>query len=393
MEALKERIAAYLSERPALLLGGLLALAGLFCAGSYLVGSDPVQIIERWFAPVWFVTSDTGGASDWYEVYMTNPPQVYDPQNFVGDVPQALIRKINGAQHSLDIAAFEFNLDPVAEAVINAHRRGVAVRWLTDDEHGLEADGEEGRGQFQMMIQAGIPVRDDDRNGLMHNKFIIFDESSVWTGSTNLTVNGLFRNNNNVLFFDSPEIAKRYRREFNELWRGESGAESRSTVRRQTAMLDETPVFVIFAPEDSAMNYLVPLVRQAEDSIYFMAFAFTHDELGQELVRKARRGLDVRGVFESRNTNDVYSELNRLACQGVDVREDGNPATMHHKVFIIDDKIVVTGSFNFSNNANQTNDENMVFLNNDAVAGIYHEEFERVWSEAWVPQTGDLICP
>ena len=396
METLKEtfsnKITAFLSERPGLVLGGLLALAALFCGGTFLAGSNPITALELWFAPVWFVQSETGGASDWYELYMTDPPQDYDPAHFSGEIPEALIAKINSAQRSIDIAAFEFNLDPVADALIAAHNRGVAVRWFTDDEHGIETDDEEGRGQFQRLREAGIPVRDDQRNGLMHNKFIIFDEKSVWTGSTNLTINGIFRNNNNVLFFDSPQIAARYEREFNELWRGHSGAESRSTVHRQTAILDKTPVFVMFAPEDDAMDYLLPLVKGAEESVHFMAFAFTHDELGEELLKKSRRGLDVRGVFETRNTNDPYSEIHRLGCAGVGVREDGNSGTMHHKVFIIDDKIVVTGSFNFSNSANQTNDENMVFLNNDAIAAQYEQEFREVWDEARPPILADLLC-
>ena len=70
-----------------------------------------------------------------------------------------------------------------------------------------------------------------------------------------------------------------------------------------------------------------------------------------ELVRQSRRGVDIKGVFESRNATSSHSEIHRLYCNGVDVREDGNSANMHHKVFIIDGKIVVTGSYNFSNNS------------------------------------------
>lgn len=150
---------------------------------------------------------------------------------------------------------------------------------------------------------------------------------------------------------------------------------------------------VLFAPEDDAMEFVLPLIKQAKESVHFMTFAFTHDEMGKELVRQSRRGVDVKGVFESRNATSEYSEIHRLYCNGIDVRKDGNPNTMHHKVFVIDGKIVVTGSYNFSNKSENTNDENLVFLSNYDIAESYQEEFERVWAESYPPNQPDIICP
>ena len=150
---------------------------------------------------------------------------------------------------------------------------------------------------------------------------------------------------------------------------------------------------ILFAPEDDAIDYVLPLIKQARDSVYFMTFAFTHDEMGQELVQQSRRGVDVKGVFESRNATSEYSEIHRLYCNGIDVHKDGNPDTMHHKVFIIDGRIVVTGSYNFSNNSENSNDENLVFLSNHDIAGTYQEEFEKVWAAASSPSQADIICP
>lgn len=386
-----ETAKATLRERPVLGLVGLLVLAGMFCIMSVYAGG-PLQFFERLFLPVRFIVDNDGTGGDWWQVIMTDPPQTYDPDNFHTAVADELLRRINAAEQSIHIAAFDFDLTPVAEALIAAHYRGVDVRWFTDDENGLWDDDEPGGGQFAMMQAAGIPVRDDKRQPLMHNKFIVFDEETVWTGSTNLTQNGLFRNNNNVIIFEDKGIATMYGREFDELWRGNSGGSSRSTFGRQRNTLEGTPVNVFFAPEDEAIDRLVPLVANAKEEIRFMAFSFTHDGLGEELVRQARRGVDVKGVFEERNTNDEYTELHRLACNGIDVRLDGNPGTMHHKVFVIDNHILVTGSFNFSNSADESNDENMVFLNNDSIAPLYRDEFERVWAEAVPPRPDQVTC-
>ncbi|HRP10150.1 MAG TPA: phospholipase D-like domain-containing protein, partial [Terricaulis sp.] len=68
-----------------------------------------------------------------------------------------LIGYIDAAQSSIHLAVFETNLTPVAEALARAHARGVDVRWITDDEHGIDADSEPGRGQFALLEAAGIP--------------------------------------------------------------------------------------------------------------------------------------------------------------------------------------------------------------------------------------------
>ena len=88
-----------------------------------------------------------------------------------------------------------------------------------------------------------------------------------------------------------------------------------------------------------------------------MAFSFTHDGLGDAVLERARDGCQVRGIFEARGSNTPFSELRRFYRANLSMRQDGNPRCFHHKVFILDERIVVTGSFNFSVNANESNDE------------------------------------
>jgi len=302
------------------------------------------------------------------------------------------LRYIQGARQSIHVACFEFDLRPVAEALITAHERGVEVQWITDDEHGTEADEEEEHGLFAMLARAGIEVKDDERGALMHNKFWIFDGQTVWTGSTNITSNGNFRNNNNVLAMDSPEVAAIYEREFAEMWAGEFGPTSPSTVDDQSVTIGRTSVQVLFSPEDDVVAKLVPLIEGAQDTIRIMAFSFTHDDLGGAVLARAEAGVEVRGIFETRGSETAYSEMARLYCGGVPVRQDGNPGTFHHKVFIVDGDMVVTGSLNFSENADESNDENVVVVSNSEMAGQYLEEFERRWAEATEPDGADVDC-
>jgi len=334
-----------------------------------------------------------GSGGDWWQVYFTDPQNVNNPDDLKGSVAEKLIEHIDNAQRSIHIAAFEFDLEPVADALITARERGVEVHWVTDDEYGIQADEDEGNDLFPKLEKAGVEVKADDRSALMHNKFWIFDGETVWTGSTNVTSNGIFRNNNNVLVIDSREAAEMYEREFDEMWAGEFGPTSTSTLEEQNANIDGTPIQVLFAAEDEVISNLIPLVAGAQDSIRFMAFSFTHDELGQAVQERAKAGVDVKGIFEKRGSAVEYCELCALLyCVGADVRQDGNPRTFHHKVFVIDDKTVITGSLNFSDNADNSNDENVVIVANSDIAAQYLQEFERRWAEATQPDPEDLSC-
>ena len=358
---------------------------GLFSGGepdsSPAGGGDTSPVVD---------TAPTSGS--WWEVYFTDPPTINDPNQIAGSIEEKLIANINQATTSIHVAAFEFNLTPVAEALISAHNRGVEVQWVTDDENGIEADEEEGHGQFAMLEAAGIEVKDDGRSALMHNKFWIFDGQTVWTGSTNITQNGMFRNNNNVIVIRSSRVAAIYEREFQEMWAGEFGPRSPSTLDQQFVTVDGVSVQILFAAEDNAIEQIISYINTAKSSIQFMAFSFTQDDLEAAMMARAEAGVDLRGIFETRGSETEFSELGAMFCAGYPMRQDGNPGTFHHKVIVIDGQTVITGSLNFSDNANDSNDENVVIISDPAIAGLYLQEFDRRWVEAKEPDGGDLGC-
>lgn len=331
-----------------------------------------------------------GSGGDWWEVYFSSGSKELGPESRV--IAERLVELINAARVSIHIAAFETDIDEIADALIAAHERGVDVRWVTDDENGIDADVEEGHGQFARMEAAGIPIRDDQRSAFMHNKFIIFDNAILWTGSTNITWNDIGRNNNNVIVVDVPEVAAMYEREFAEMWDGKFGPKSPSTRESQNTVLQGTPFIVRFAPEDDPFEQLVALTARAQKSIYFMAFSYTHDDLGQVMRERAAAGVHVQGIFEVRGSETEYAELPPLYCAGLPMRQDGNPGTFHHKVVIIDETVVITGSMNFSSNAADSNDENVIAISNPDIARLFLDEFERRWAEGKDPDPADMEC-
>jgi phosphatidylserine/phosphatidylglycerophosphate/cardiolipin synthase-like enzyme len=332
-------------------------------------------------------STEVTASEEWWELYFTTPG------GETNHISSKLVDYINSTEETIHIASYEFNLDEVADALIAAYNRGVEVQFMTDDERGIELDEEEGHGQFASLVKAGIEVRDDERSGKMHDKFWIFDGKVVWTGSTNITINGTTKNNNNVIIFNSALIAEIYEREFQEMWTdGKFGITSPSTVALQKVVINETPITVLFGAEDEVGIGLAELLATAETSIRFMAFSFTDDDMGGTMLTKFQSGVEVIGIFEKTGSETEFSEMTFLYCADVPVRQDGNKQAFHHKVLIIDKHIVVTGSFNFSESADKKNDENLVIIDSAEIAEEYLKEFERRWAEAQVVDPADILC-
>ncbi|MCB9450735.1 MAG: phospholipase [Anaerolineaceae bacterium] len=327
-----------------------------------------------------------GAEKGFWEVLFTAPSGSSDRSTYVNGIDTQLAAAINGTQRTLDIAAFEFNNPVLTQAVLNAKSRGVTVRVVTDNEHGI-GDDDTTLNQF---VAAGIPVIDDARGGLMHNKFMILDSSVVWTGSWNYTINGTYRNNNNALAMRSRRAVEIYQAEFNEMFVNKEFGSKRSAVNGGSFNQDGTPVQVLFAPEDEVVPTMIQLLSGAKSSIRFMAFSFTLSDVGNVLLNQAQNGVSVTGIFETTGSETAFSELTPLFCAGLPVRQDGNGYVFHHKVFIVDDTTVLTGSFNFSASARDSNDENIVIISDPDLAAQYIAEFNRRWAEAKTPE--GLTC-
>ncbi len=344
-----------------------------------LEGEEIGQVVNQPAAPPPVVVEPVSG--DWYQLFFSSPRYPDEPAARVDTIQQGLIRVINQAQASLDIAIYELDLDDLGDAILAARDRGVKVRLVTDSDTLAEDE------TLIRLKKARVPIVPDERNAIMHNKFVVVDGQSVWTGSWNFTINDTFRNNNNAIYIRSPQLAQVYAAEFEEMFSQKAfGPTSPANTPYAQLQLGETLVETCFAPEDECAAQLVTQIGQAQQSIRFMAFSFTHDGIGQAVIDRAKAGVAVQGVFETRGSETEHSELARMKKQQLDVWQDGNPYTLHHKVFILDDKTVVMGSFNFSSNADESNDENMLVIHNQEIARQYLSEFERVYAQAQEPK-------
>jgi phosphatidylserine/phosphatidylglycerophosphate/cardiolipin synthase-like enzyme len=313
---------------------------------------------------------------NWFAVYFTDPTSPV-AESYRGGPDEQLANAIDAARLSVDMAIYDLNLWSIRDALIGAHRRGVLVRVVTESDNTDEQE-------VQQLKEAGIEVLGDRREALMHDKFAVIDGVEVWTGSMNFTTGGGYLDNNNLLHIQSSKLAEDYMHEFEQMFVNDHfGAEKTSSTPNPNVTINGSLVEAYFSPQDGTLEHILNAIHASRESIFFLAYSFTSDELAQELIERAQAGVKVMGVFdEDQCHSNAGTEYDQLKAAELDVRLDGNPRLMHHKVIIIDGQVVITGSYNFSNNAEHNNDENTLIIHNQDLAGRYLAEFQQIYDQA-----------
>jgi phosphatidylserine/phosphatidylglycerophosphate/cardiolipin synthase-like enzyme len=338
-----------------------------------VVDSTPTPGIE--LTPI-ELEAGYGVKGPWFELYFTNPESPLSPQG-TGGVDGPLVQAIEAARLSIDIAAYSITLNSFRNALLNAHDRGVTIRIVMESTNMDTSD-------VERLLEAGIPIVGDEQNGLMHDKFMVIDKSDVWLGSMNFTDSGTYDDNNHLMRILSANMAENYTKEFEEMFlENRFGENTLSETPHPTLTIDGTRLDTFFSPDDGVANQIATVLSGAEESIFFLAFSFTSNDLGAIVRVKEQDGLTVQGVMdEEQIASNQGTEYDPFKQAELDVRIDSIDGQMHHKVFIIDEAIVVIGSYNFSQSAETRNDENTLIIYNEAIAEQFVMEFQRVWSLA-----------
>lgn len=317
---------------------------------------------------------------------------------------QKLIERINSSVFSIDLALYSFfNMPGIVNSIIAAKNRGVKVRVVYDNRTTQNS--------MQSLIDAGIPVlkRSSGLDGIMHNKFVILDARDtnpvndwVWTGSWNVTSTELTWKNN-VVEINDQALANAYKTEFEEMWGGSGDSPNPSLAKFGVQKLDNTPHFfniggrdirLYFSPSDATNSKIVDAVYSSQHNIYFALYAFTRSDIATAMNQRYLGGVtDIRGLIDQINTTgSQWTYLNTFAEMFA-----ANENTQHHKYAIFDasysgsDPTTVTGSHNWSNSAEQDNDENTLIIRDIYVANQFMQEFKKRYNEAG--GTGTFIIP
>jgi len=144
----------------------------------------------------------------------------------------------------------------------------------------------------------------------------------------------------------------------------------RQDVPRASAVLPQN-VELCFTPPSGCSEVIEREISKAISSIYVQAYGMTSPTIVDALIKAHARGVKVRVLLDRSNLKDKWSKRNALAEAGIDASIDKVPGIAHNKVMVIDEEIVITGSFNFTRSADSRNAENVIIINDKSVANEF----------------------
>jgi len=301
-----------------------------------------------------------------------------------------ICKLINNAQNTIDLAVWDNGSTQIVTALNNAHSRGVSVRYISSSNSTNTALN--GLNESINLLNRDATIT----SHVMHNKFVIIDKSTVLTGSMNFGIGSMEDDFNNIIILNDTNLALNYTIEFNEMW-GDTGLvpdlnnskfgpdKTDNTVH--TFNIGSTLVQSYFSPSDHTTTQIVNAINSADFSLDIAMFTFINNDIGDAVVAAKARGVMVRCIIE--NISYLGSEYNALVSSGISVISHENiPFDFHHKYCIIDafnpnsDPIVITGSHNWTNSAEDDYDENTLIIHSDTIANLYSQEFSKRYSDA-----------
>lgn len=296
-------------------------------------------------------------------------------RNCSTEMCKEILNNINSAKTSIDFAIYGYSSVPSIEnAIKNAQARGVKIRLVYD----IDSTGGNIYPNTNELVKLVGNVKNDalskEKSAIMHNKFYIFDNKIVITGSANLSHTDMSGYNSNaIIVINSPAAAKIYTEEFNQMYEGKF---------HSNKILTENSSGIYFSPQNKTIkNTILPLIRNSKNYIYIPAFLISHKEMVSELIQAKNRGVDVRIITDALNASAKYSKVRELRAAGMPVKIENYAGKMHSKTMIIDDKYLILGSMNFSKSGESKNDENLIVIENIEAAIFYKQFFLYLWDK------------
>ncbi|UPT74633.1 MAG: phospholipase D-like domain-containing protein [Elusimicrobiota bacterium] len=352
-------------------------------------------------------------------------------------IPESLAAAIDKTEKTLDLALYDLKLAEAADAILRAHRRGVKVRLIYDMGHAKPpSDPAAGGGaspEYSSLVAAGVPVRllkGGGSFGIMHHKFALLDGELLITGSFNWTRAADEKNFENMVFKTDAALIEGFTRCWNWMW--PLGKEPQAAAAELASGVfgseeDEDVSFSIaaepsaagpgappadpsrpvsfggaafpryaFSPQGGVEALLIDAIGRSKKRIDVAIFSMYSMPVAQALVAAKKRGVAVKVVADAGQSRRSQA-VRALFDGGVPLRllggRDGGLGVMHHKYALFDGAMLMSGSYNFSQNAELYNFEADLFTTAAPETAAFAAESALLWKQAKAPADGDLAAP
>lgn len=321
------------------------------------------------------------------KIFFQDLNTIYKPNNRCDTKAcKTLKKEIENSKQSIDFAVYGINNQPeILNALIHAQNRGVKIRWVCDfdkrnNNYYPDLDF------LKNKIKSFTTDENYDKSNtpaIMHNKFFIFDNKKVWTGSSNITGTDLTEFNANYsILITSNKIAEQYKNEFEQMYNGFFHTDKQKQNKDIVVPDNNTKIKVLFSPQDKIIdNEIITIIQKAKKSIYIPIFFITHKEIKDELIKAHKRGIDIKVINDATNAHSKYTIHKELRKSGIKVKTENYAGKMHMKAMFVDGRISIIGSMNFTKSANNKNDENVLIIDNEEIAKYFEKTFIYLWEK------------
>jgi phosphatidylserine/phosphatidylglycerophosphate/cardiolipin synthase-like enzyme len=325
----------------------------------------------------------------------------FSPASAGVDFRTVLIDRLRSARFSADLAFYSLSGsvgEAIAAEILAAHNRGVEVRVIGSGHTGNV------NALIAGLAAGGVPAVQSLGMHQQHNKFAVIDASSgsaegswVVTSSWNATDDGTFSQHQNLMEIQDLALARAYQMEFNQMWGGSYGpfaaSQARFSIDKRVVNPsvfwvgpDSVKIELYFSPQANTEAQINRSLSQAQQSIDLGLNLITRRAMSNTMRARTGDGVKVRGVIG--DTGVQGSDFEYMSSWADVLAFPRTLGLLHHKYAIIDgenttpNSRVITGSHNWSANANFTNDENTLIVYSERVANAYFQEFAARYVEA-----------
>jgi phosphatidylserine/phosphatidylglycerophosphate/cardiolipin synthase-like enzyme len=331
--------------------------------------------------------------------YSNGVDAIYLPET----IDDTLIKYLERAKYTIDFTIYNFNnegISNISDALIAAANSGVRVRVIgcgTTDIAGVEE-------MIGTSVHVLIGPDSEEREGIMHNKFIIFDAESndpndplVWTGATNFTDVQINLDANDVIIIQDQSLARAYQIEFEEMWGSHDDEPDPENALFGSSKRNNTPhefmingkyVECYFSPSDGVNDKIVEVINTADNDLSIATMLMTRIFMAEAIADRKTAGVNVNVITNAEGNNN--STVNTILTESLGAHytfDDVSEGILHHKYMIVDqyapisDPMLLNGSHNWSASADNINDENTLIIHDATIANVYYQQFVHRFEE------------
>ncbi len=329
------------------------------------------------------------------KVFFIDLNKIFKPNNECKEPAcKTLKQEIDNAQNSIDFAVYGINNQPqILNSLINAQKRGVKIRRVYDYSDKKYYEDNDKLDKIIKTFKTDELYDKTNEAALMHNKYFIFDNTKVFTGSSNISSTDLSGfNSNYTVLINSKAVANAYKQDFEQMYNGIFHKSKKSSKCGFIQINPNIRIKPLFSPQDNIINSeIIPLINNARKYIYMPVFFITNKKIEEALILAHSRNVEIKVINDATNSHTKYTVHKNLRKAGIKVKTENYAGKMHSKVMIIDNKYSVIGSMNFTKSGNSKNDENVLIIESEDTAKFMRSTFMYLWNK--IPQKYEFFDP